>query len=58
MEMRNGFLLVPSGILDVIRGSVEYSRIGKLINGQEVKRGLLEILGSLSLKYTSMTTQK
>lgn len=59
MEIRNGFLLVPSGILDVIRGSVEYSRIGELVNGQVgVKRGLLEALSSLSLKYNSITTQE
>lgn len=35
MEIRNGFLLVPSGILDVIRGSVEYSRIGEFVNEQD-----------------------
>lgn len=38
MEMRNGFLLVPSGILDLITGSVEYSRIGGR-GDQQAERG-------------------
>lgn len=43
----------------LIRGSVECSRIGELVNGQDgVKRGILEALSSLSLKYNSMTTQE